>query len=94
MIALRCDIVEGFMHEDLHTFDLALDADRVPRNQDGEVESIRCLPVAEAIGCAATGEMTVDAALVTLDFALRRRLLAEQAHEPLAARLAPLLGTD
>lgn len=94
VIALRCDIVEGFMHEDLHTFDLALDADRVPRNQDGEVESIRCLPVAEAIGCAATGEMTVDAALVTLDFALRHRLLAAQAHEQLAARLAPLLGTD
>jgi 8-oxo-dGTP pyrophosphatase MutT (NUDIX family) len=94
VIALRCDIVEGFMQEDLHTFDLALERDRVPANQDGEVESIRCLTVAEAIDCAAAGEMTVDAALVTLDFALRHRLLVARMHEHLAARLAPLLGSD
>jgi 8-oxo-dGTP pyrophosphatase MutT (NUDIX family) len=93
VIALRCDIAEGFMHEHLHTFDLALAGDLTPRNQDGEVAELHCWPVAEAIERAATGEMTLDAALVTLDFALRHRLLEEAALERgLASLLAPAPG--
>ena len=82
VIELACDIAEGFMHEQLHSFDLCLPAEVTPVNQDGEVAELRCLPVAEAIELAAGDAMTVDAALVTLDFALRHRLLdvAEQAQ--------------
>jgi 8-oxo-dGTP pyrophosphatase MutT (NUDIX family) len=90
VIELRCDIAEGFMHEHLHTFDLELPAGLTPRNQDGEVAELHCRPVAEAIDRAAGGEMTVDAALVTLDFALRHGLLAAEEAVALAPRLAAL----
>ena len=50
VIDVACDIAEGFMHEQLHGFDLCLPADVVPVNQDGEVAELRCLPVEEAIG--------------------------------------------
>jgi 8-oxo-dGTP pyrophosphatase MutT (NUDIX family) len=92
VIALRCDIAEGFMHEHLHTFDLHLPSDATPVNQDGEVAELHCLPVAEAIERAARGEMTVDASLVTLDFALRHGLLPPAQAAALAPRLAPLLA--
>ena len=92
VIELACDIVEGFMHEFLHTFDLRLDRDSTPVNQDGEVVEWHLLPVAEALARAAADEMTVDAALVTLDFALRHRLLDTADEAPLAARLAPLVA--
>lgn len=85
VIELACDIVEGFMHEQLHSFDLRLPADVTPINQDGEVAELRCLPVDEAIDLAAGGAMTMDASLVTLDFALRHRLLVSHDHARLAA---------
>lgn len=93
VIALACDIVEGFMHEHLYTFDLELPPDRVPVNQDGEVAELHRVPVAEAIARAAQGEMTIDAALVTLDFALRHRLLEVADAAALGARMAPLIVT-
>lgn len=80
---------EGLQRECLYAFDLQLGPDEGPQNQDGEVESFTCLPVAEAIEAAASGEMTVDAALVTLDFALRHGLLGAEAaglSERLCAR--------
>jgi 8-oxo-dGTP pyrophosphatase MutT (NUDIX family) len=75
LIDLECDIPEGRQHERLHVFDLALPTDVVPRNVDGEVAEHRLMPVAEALARAAVGELTTDAALATLDFALRHRLL-------------------
>jgi len=92
VIAVRCDIAEGFMHEHLYSFDLRLAADATPVNQDGEVAELHCLPVAEAIERAARGEMTVDASLVTLDFALRHGLLPPADAAALAPRLVPLLA--
>ena len=80
----------GLQWEQLFVFDLALPAGLLPRNQDGEVESLRLLPVDEALALAAGGAMTVDAALVTLDFALRHRLLAAADHARLAQRTAHL----
>ncbi len=71
VIRLHRDIPEGLQREDLHSYDLALAPGLVPRNQDGEVAAFECLPVARALALAATEQMTVDAALVTLDFALR-----------------------
>jgi 8-oxo-dGTP pyrophosphatase MutT (NUDIX family) len=74
-VDLECDIPEGRQHERLHVFDLALPADVVPRNLDGEVAEHRLMPIAEAFARAAAGELTTDAALATLDFAVRHRLV-------------------
>lgn len=75
LIDLECDIAEGRQHERLHVFDLALPAGFTPRNLDGEVAAHRLMPVAEALARAAAGELTTDAALATLDFAIRHGLL-------------------
>jgi 8-oxo-dGTP pyrophosphatase MutT (NUDIX family) len=74
LVDLECDIPEGRQHERLHVFDLALPAGLVPRNRDGEVAEHRLMTVAEALARAAAGELTTDAALATLDFAVRHRL--------------------
>ena len=90
VIELACDIAEGFMHEHIHAFDLCLPAGQTPINQDGEVAEFHCLPVHEAIAQAAGEAMTTDAALVTLDFALRHGLLPAPVQPRLAALgLAP-----
>jgi 8-oxo-dGTP pyrophosphatase MutT (NUDIX family) len=78
------DIAEGFQHEHLSVYDLALPPGLVPSNQDGEVEELRLMPIADALALAATDAMTVDAGLVTLDFALRRGLLPAEEHATLA----------
>ena len=75
LIDLECDIPEGRQHERLYVFDLALPRDVVPRNVDGEVAEHRLMPVAEALARAAAGELTTDASLATLDFAVRHGLL-------------------
>jgi len=75
VVDLECDIPEGRQHERLHVFDLELPAGRAPRNIDGEVAEHRLMPLAEALARAAAGELTTDAALATLDFALRRSLV-------------------
>lgn len=73
VLELHRDIPEGLQHERLHAFDLALPPDWRPQNQDGEVAAFHCLPVAELLAREHWREMTLDAALVTLDF-LRRRV--------------------
>ena len=84
------DIPEGFQLEDVSAYDLALPPGLVPQNQDGEVHSITLMPVADALAHAAAGDMTVDASLVTLDFALRHRLLSADAHHRLSHRTEAL----
>lgn len=69
------DLPEGLQLECLHAFDLELPPGLQPVNQDGEVAQFHRLPVGEALQAAADGAMTVDAALVTLDFGLRHGLL-------------------
>ncbi len=90
VIRLCRDVPEGLQHEWLHAFDLALPAGLAPSNQDGEVAAFRLLPVAEALALAAGDAMTVDAALVTLDFALRHALLAGHEQHALETRAAGL----
>lgn len=91
VIGLARDIPEGYQQEWLYAFDIELPAARTPRNEDGEVAGFRCLPVQDAASLAAGDAMTVDAALVTLDFLLRQGCLpdAEAAH--LSRALAALL---
>lgn len=74
VLVIDADIAEGRQVEWLHVFDLPLPAGWRPRAVDGEVHEHLCLPVDEALAHAASGEMTMDAALATLDFALRHRL--------------------
>jgi 8-oxo-dGTP pyrophosphatase MutT (NUDIX family) len=90
VIGIDCDVPEGRMVEHIHGFDLELPDGLTPVNQDGEVAEIRLLSIEEATQAAGSGAMTTDAALVTLDFLLRHRLLeATQAHA-LAQRAAAL----
>ena len=91
VLRLHRDVPEGRQLEDLHAFDLALPPMLSPHNQDGEVADFRLLPIAEALalaaGSSALGAMTVDAALVTLDFGRRHRLLADAEAQAMAAAL-------
>jgi len=84
VVVLDCDIPEGRQLEWLHVYDLALPVDFQPRNIDGEVAEHLRMPVAEALSRSAAGELTTDAALAVLDFALRHRLLGPD--EPRLAR--------
>jgi len=93
VMRLLRDIPEGLQLEHLHAFDLLLPADLQPQNQDGEVQRFDCLPVGEALALAATERMTVDAALVTLDFALRHQLLPPPEARALGARMEKLFVT-
>ena len=79
VIRLHRDVAEGLQLEDIHSHDLQLPQGLLPANQDGEVAGFECLPVQQALACAATGQMTVDTALVVLDFALRHGLCATPA---------------
>lgn len=90
VLRLGRDIPEGFQREHLSVFDLALPEGLTPLNQDGEVGELQRLPIAEALALAATDAMTVDAGLVTLDFALRHRLLPAAVHEALETAIAGL----
>lgn len=83
VLRLHRDVTEGLQLEDLYCFDLLLPPGLQPVNQDGEVAGFKCLPVQQALLEAAGSGMTVDAALVTLDFALRHRLLESASAEVL-----------
>ena len=74
VLRLHRDIPEGLQLEDLHAWDLALPADWQPQNQDGEVAGFTLMPVEGALALALGDTMTVDAALVTIDFGLRHAL--------------------
>ena len=89
-IGLERDVPEGLQREWLHSWDIELPPEDEPRTQAGEVESSTLLPVAQALDLAAGREMTVDASLVTLDFALRRGLLPAAGHQAPAPRPAAL----
>jgi 8-oxo-dGTP pyrophosphatase MutT (NUDIX family) len=91
VLRLHRELPEGLQLEDLHAYDLPMPAGLTPQNQDGEVAGFQCLPVDEALALAASGAMTVDAELVTLDFALRHGLLPRDEAAPLAAALAELV---
>lgn len=73
VIQLDRDIPEGRQFERLHVFDLQLRPDETPCNQDGEVAELHRWPLDRVTREAAGTEMTVDAALVTLDFLLRHQ---------------------
>jgi 8-oxo-dGTP pyrophosphatase MutT (NUDIX family) len=77
VIRLQREVAGGLQLENLYSHDLQLPPSWAPCNQDGEVAAFDCLPVSEALQLATSSQMTVDASLVTLDFALRHGLCAE-----------------
>ncbi len=90
VLRIERDIAEGFQREWLYAFDLELPAGLQPQNQDGEVAGFQLLAPADAQALASTGTMTVDAALVTLDFLARHDLLPPAEAAAIAAALTPL----
>ncbi|URI09910.1 DUF4743 domain-containing protein [Aquincola tertiaricarbonis] len=90
VIQLQRELPEGLQVERLHVFDIELPPGLTPANQDGEVSAYHCVPVEQALALAQAGEMTVDAALVTLDFALRHQLLPAAQAAALAQATAGL----
>jgi 8-oxo-dGTP pyrophosphatase MutT (NUDIX family) len=93
IVTLCRDIPEGLQFERLHVFDLELQPDEHPVNQDGEVMGVERMPLEQAAALASTDTMTVDASLVTLEFLLRRNLIADpEARHRLAAASALLFN--
>jgi 8-oxo-dGTP pyrophosphatase MutT (NUDIX family) len=82
VLAVLRDVPEGLQREHLHVYDLQLPRSVEPVNQDGEVSAFHRMTIQQALDCAAQGRMTVDAALATLDFALRHNLLGAHALSP------------
>jgi 8-oxo-dGTP pyrophosphatase MutT (NUDIX family) len=83
VLRLLRDIPEGLQREWIHVYDVELPAGLTPNNQDGEVAAFMLHALPQAIDLAAGHEMTVDASLVALDFALRHRALDAAAHNRL-----------
>lgn len=72
-IELLREVPEGVQCELIQVYDLELPQDFVPRNQDGEVAEFRLLALAEVRRLVEeSDELTVDAALVALEFFSRR----------------------
>ena len=94
VLQLLRDIPEGLQREWIHVYDLALPRETTPLNQDGEVAGLALHDIAAALALAGSSEMTVDAALVTLDFALRRRLFDALTHAALSAAAAGLFAGE
>ncbi len=77
--AVRCkrEVEEGLHHEIIFVHDLILPETFVPENQDGEVASFECVPIADLLGRLENpSQFTVDAALVIVDCLLRRGYLS------------------
>jgi 8-oxo-dGTP pyrophosphatase MutT (NUDIX family) len=91
VLRLHRDVAQGLQLEDLHGFDLRMPPEVRPQCIDGEVECFERMPVQVALALAASPQMAVDAALITLDFSLRHSLLPPTEHRQLAAALRPLI---
>lgn len=72
-IAIRREVPEGVQQETLFAFDLALPADFVPHNEDGEVAEVRLMTLRDVGALVAAREMTLDASLVAAGYLSRAR---------------------
>lgn len=69
---ILAEIEQGTQAEQLFIYDLTLPADFQPSAEDGEVAEHLRMTVDQTLLAVASGEMTVDASLATLDCAVRR----------------------
>ena len=80
IVELLREVAEGVQSELIHVHELELPSDFVPVNQDGEVAEFRLVPLGEARRLIEeTDELTVDAALVALDYLNRRSVRPDSA---------------
>ena len=79
-VHVRKALLDGLQRETLFVHDLALPADFVPQNQDGEATEHRLVDLSEAARLIAVpygdNEVTLDASLVVLDYLVRRGEIA------------------
>jgi 8-oxo-dGTP pyrophosphatase MutT (NUDIX family) len=76
-VSYRCERPEGLRDDVLFCYDLELPADFVPKNTDGEVESFALWPIEEVLArLRETEDFKFNVALVILDLAIRRGLIA------------------
>ena len=83
---------EGTQAEQVFVYDLPLDPDFTPHNQDGEVSEHRLARVDEVARWIEDGAMTVDASLASLDCLLRHRWIDESACTGIESLFAPPAG--
>jgi 8-oxo-dGTP pyrophosphatase MutT (NUDIX family) len=76
------EVPEGLHREIIYVHDLYLAPDYEPVCQDGEVAHFMCVPMSEALAqveaMANGGELTNDAAIVVLDYLIRRGFLSTE----------------
>ncbi|KAG8167982.1 hypothetical protein KVR01_003671 [Diaporthe batatas] len=79
----QCPAAEGghLRPRVLHTYELELPPDLLPRPRDGEVDEFLLMDAEELREAIMAGEMTDDAAIVWLDFLVRHCIVDEQ-NEP------------
>lgn len=70
-------VADGVHDEIIHVYDLELPPGFVPSNRDGEVAEFKLMEPAELVPRVASGEFTVDAGAVIVDFLWRRRWLED-----------------
>ena len=78
VLQVRREVPDGLHSEILNIHDLAFPADFAPRNTDGEVSEFLELKPESLFERIARGEMTVEAGLVSADFALRHGLIQDE----------------
>lgn len=91
ILHILSEIPQGTQAEQLFTFDLRLPADFAPHAEDGEVAEHLCVRGEEALQAIATGRMTVDASITTLDCALRHGWLDAASLPGFAPLMTPPL---
>ncbi len=75
-------VPEGLRPDTLFVYDLALPADFVPRNTDGELEGFALMPIAEiAERVRATDDVKFNVNLVIIDFMIRHGALGPEHPE-------------
>jgi hypothetical protein len=84
-VTYRLDAPEGLRDDTLYVYDLALPADFVPRNTDGEVARFERWPVARLAATVRDGfAFKFNCSLVVIDFLIRHGLLAPEEPDYLA----------
>jgi 8-oxo-dGTP pyrophosphatase MutT (NUDIX family) len=73
---IRRRVAEGYQAENILIFDTALPAGCAPRNEDGEVADFAVRTVPQVIEAMQRDELTLEAALVTLDALSRKEAVA------------------
>jgi len=78
-VSYRCERVEGLRDDVLFCYDLVVPAAFEPRNTDGEVDYFELWPIEDVVArIAETDDFKFNAALVIIDFMVRRGLLGPE----------------